>query len=921
MAHPRPDIAPSLVDRPALALAPGGGVWRTPDGTTDALSTPEAANRARTEQPLVCYWPRLQRRLRLPAGGKPPLDVLELYAFVRPAQATVPTVGGLGRTLGLGGTTTPNEEVALLPRIAQRLLNELNVQIGNRELASQAATLARAGWPWAGDVLAALGGQVDGGPTDGLDVWTRLPEWEDVAPGGPERDHAVTEAEAATRLERLRGPAAEARAAQTAFAEAVAGAFAPREVAGAPKVMLAEAGTGVGKTLGYIAPASVWTGETGGTVWLSTYTKNLQRQIDQELDRLFPDPALKRRKVVLRKGRENYLCLLNFEESARAAGLDPRRTVALTLVARWIRHTRDGDMIGGDLPGWLWTLMGGGSAGPGGQTELTDRRGECIHAACPHYRVCFIERAVRKARRAEFVVANHALVMHQAATAPDPRSLPLRYVFDEGHHLFDAADGAFSAHLSGRETADLRRWIRGAESGRRRQRGLDRRLEDLIDADAMPEAAAALDALARAALKLPAENWSQRLYDDAPQGPTETFLSAARAQVLARADAPNSPYDLEAAVRPVGPRLGDAVAPLDLALSAVLAPLSRLAEAFAARLDEAAESLETSTRLRLDAHARALDRRAETVRAWRHMLRDLAAPDSPADFVDWLSIDRFEGRDVDVGLHRHWLDPTVPFARAVLEPSHGAAITSATLRDQAPADDAAAIDWRAAEMRTGALHLPEPAGRIGLESPFDYAAQTKVVVVRDVRRDDATQVAAAYRALFRASGGGAMGLFTAIRRLRQTHGEIVGPLEAEGLTVYAQHVDPMDAGTLVDAFRGTPNACLLGTDALRDGVDVPGDALRLIVFDRVPWPRRTLLHRSRRAAFGGDRYDDMLVRLKLKQAFGRLVRRAGDTGVFVILDAMTPSRLLAGLPEAAPVHRVGLAEAVELVRDFVGPKT
>jgi ATP-dependent DNA helicase DinG len=87
----------------------------------------------------------------------------------------------------------------------------------------------------------------------------------------------------------------------------------------------------------------------------------------------------------------------------------------------------------------------------------------------------------------------------------------------------------------------------------------------------------------------------------------------------------------------------------------------------------------------------------------------------------------------------------------------------------------------------------------------------------------------------------------------------------------------------------------------------------------VPWPRPGILHRARRAAFGGRAYDDMLTRLKLKQAFGRLVRRAGDMGVFVMLDPMLPSRLLGAFPEGVAVERVGLAMAVEVTRRFLGP--
>ena len=124
--------------------------------------------------------------------------------------------------------------------------------------------------------------------------------------------------------------------------------------------------------------------------------------------------------------------------------------------------------------------------------------------------------------------------------------------------------------------------------------------------------------------------------------------------------------------------------------------------------------------------------------------------------------------------------------------------------------------------------------RAAMASPFDYPDATRVLIVRDVKRDDADQVAAAYRELFLASGGGALGLFTAIGRLRAVHQRIAPALEEAGLPLYAQHVGGMDAATLVDIFRAEEHSCLLGTDAVRDGVDVPGRSLRLIVFDRVP---------------------------------------------------------------------------------------
>src|SRR3546814_13033638 len=109
------------------------------------------------------------------------------------------------------------------------------------------------------------------------------------------------------------------------------------------------------------------------------------------------------------------------------------------------------------------------------------------------------------------------------------------------------------------------------------------------------------------------------------------------------------------------------------------------------------------------------------------------------------------------------------------------------------------------------------------------------------------------------------------------------------LPLFAQHVDPFDTGTLVDIFRADPHASLLGTDALRDGVDVPGESLRLVVMEGVPWPRPTILNAARRAAQGGSRYDAMVIRGRTGQAFGRLIRRADDFGHVVMPSTRSPT--------------------------------
>ncbi len=321
-------------------------------------------------------------------------------------------------------------------------------------------------------------------------------------------------------------------------------------------------------------------------------------------------------------------------------------------------------------------------------------------------------------------------------------------------------------------------------------------------------------------------------------------------------------------------------------------------------LTDGPDWMDGPARARIEGAVASLAWRAETVAAWRALIARIDGPVDP-DFVDGLAVARIEGRDVDSGLHRHWLDPTRPFAQTVLKSAHGALVTSATLR--------AGGDWPVAEARTGAHHLPVPPVEFEAPSPFDYPNAAEVLIVTDVKKGDTAALANAYARLIAAAGGGTLGLFTAIRRLRAVHARIADRLARDGLPLHAQHVDPIDTGTLVDIFRDDPHASLLGTDALRDGVDVPGHSLRLVVMEGVPWAKPSVLHAARRLANGGSAYDDRLVRARLAQAFGRLIRRAGDTGAFVLLAAAMPSRLLGAFPPGVPIVRVSLDEAVARV--------
>jgi ATP-dependent DNA helicase DinG len=880
---------------PALH-ASHSGIWlAAPDGETRRLGRGEAIRIAADTPVILLNAPLTAQRLGYAELSG--LDLLELFAFLRPAAFMVPTPRGLARAAGLDMPASDAEVAPFLRDAAARMLALAAGDWPEREGAwTSLQSLIRLRWPWA----PALADRI--GKPEAAERWlfTKLPEWTEAAPRPAPRTVTLAAEETQARLAQLTGSTAEERPGQRAYAIAALDAFAPRMMRDAPNLVLAEAGTGIGKTLGYLAPASLWAEQAGGAVWVSTFTKALQRQLGHETARLFPDAAEHKAKVVTRKGRENYLCLLNLEDALQG-GFAGRAAILAHLVARWAAYSADGDMIGGDLPGWLPILFR-----RNGSTALTDRRGECVYAGCPHYRKCFIERAARASAEADIVIANHALVMVNAARGRELATRPTRYVFDEGHHVFDAADAMFSTALTGQETIELRRWILGPESGSRgRRRGLAARLSDVASYD--EAGGGAIGDAVEAARALASDGWLQRLAEGAPFGPIEALLAAVRGLTYARAEkAEDAGYGLETELAEPSPELIETAGPAAEALDQLVRPLVVLGRRLEAVLSEAPDWMDGQARARIEGAIASLGWRAEAVAAWLSLLARVGGPATP-DFVDWLAVDRIEGREIDIGLHRHWLDPSRPFAETVLKPAHGALVTSATLRGGG--------DWDVAEARSGAHHLSRPAVRFEAASPFDYAQIAEVLIVTDVKRGDVASLANAYARLIAAAGGGTLGLFTAIRRLRAVHARIADRLARDGLPLYAQHVDPIDTGTLVDIFRDDPHASLLGTDALRDGVDVPGESLRQVIMEGVPWPKPNVLHAARRLdgakeQGGGSAYDDRIVRARLAQAFGRLIRRADDRGAFVLLSAAMPSRLLSAFPSGVPVARVPLDEAV-----------
>lgn len=909
----------SLPDIGAVAYVGDVLTWVGPDGDIQTAQTKRDASELLRNPVLVCNAPFVSDRTGL--DGFSAFDILELFAFVRPAQFCVPNPVGVCRALGVSIKPDAVSQCMGLVTATEKLLNELAAYSDtarNTAIATARAMCATAPiWRWGPFVLNALGAPMNAAienvVREAIAPWRALPEWEEQPPRGASGQNGITHAESRAQLNRLVENVvknAEPRPEQADYAASLSAAFAaPNNDDRKPTWVMAEAGTGVGKTLGYLAPALAWATKNDGTVWISTYTRHLQNQLQHDLDRIFPKSG--KVQAVVRKGRENYLCLLNLDEAFdQFLTGDYTARMALGLMLRWAFATRDGDLTGGDLPGWLVAI-----AGVKNTLGHADRRGDCIHQSCPHYQRCFIERSIRTSRDATVIVANHALTLTQNFDVEDNddgrKALPTRFVFDEGHHIFEAADSAYCVSLTGHEAADMKRWLMGETNKKRtRNRGLARRLGMLVgDSHALMGHIAFIR---DAAAFLPDAGWLARAQNGDHKNEGEAFFRALMLHTLAHAEAPNSPYSIETIPQNLNDTAMNATRHMLSCLQNLLSRLDALLHDLNILADDTKDPLVLRgiSTLVKSVRMRAID----PMTAWTHVVRDMTVK-TPDDMVDWVEITRIDGRAVDVGIYRHLRDPMQQFTNVMNMSAHGVAVTSATLKPNRGDSDA---DWAAAEQRLGGAYLRANGNaplRVNIPSPFNYPAQTRIILVNDVDNNDTAAVAAAYATLFRAAGGGGMGLFTAIKRLKAVQPHLKTMLGS--IPLYAQHVDGLNTATLVDIFKAEEDACILGTDALRDGVDVPGRALRILVYDRIPWPRATILHKARRALFGRD-YDYFLTSMRLRQSFGRLVRTATDQGVFVMLESALPSRLSGAFPAGVNIEKMTLSAAETAIQAFLG---
>jgi ATP-dependent DNA helicase DinG len=647
-------------------------------------------------------------------------------------------------------------------------------------------------------------------------------------------------------------------------------------------VGLLEAGTGVGKSLGYLVPALRWAAANGERTIVSTNTINLQEQLVSK-DLPFLREALADQKVrfALLKGWRNYLCLSRLDQ-ARAAGnalFENGVQEELDAIHAWSQQTKDGSLSDLTSPprSELWD-------------EISAEPDLCTRVQCPVYTKCFLFKARREAAQSDVIVVNHHLLLSDLAVRRatgnwgEAAVLPAytRLVVDEGHHLEDAAASHLGATVSRRSLQRL-------------FNRLDRRGKGLLSALIM-RLSRAEDLLSTASLDLvhsrlspsvqAARDKSSRIFDL-----LELFLQESGESVVRLTDqfAEHSIWD----------------AGLRIALQDTLGEIQLLAdglELVRERLESGKKDLDEAV-MSLVNEMRAVTRRLQTAGDGLQRALD---PRGGEPTVRWIET---RGREKAASVSTVPLDLAPILREDLFKRSTTTVITSATL--------AADGRFEFLAKRLG-LDDPEVEPRTGIyPSPFNYREQAILAVPSDVPPPN-LNASAHFTAVTRmteeiadAADGGMFVLFTSHRDIRSMAVE----LRARGferrwpLLVHGEET----RDTLLARFRETGRAVLLGTASFWEGVDVPGDALRALLIAklpfRVPTEPITAAHCEAIEARGGNAFRDYMLphaSLRLKQGFGRLVRSSVDRGVVVIADPRVVTKsygraMLEGLPPARRV--------------------
>jgi ATP-dependent DNA helicase DinG len=634
------------------------------------------------------------------------------------------------------------------------------------------------------------------------------------------------------------------REAQQTMARAVQQAIVGRET------LVAEAGTGTGKTFAYLVPALL----SGERVIISTGTKTLQDQLYfRDLPRVRSVLGVQP-KTALLKGRANYLCLYRLEQTVRDGGsLNATQVTQLATIRAWSARTRRGDRMElAEVPeeSPLWP-------------RVTSTAENCLGVECPFYADCHVFKARREAQEADVVVVNHHLLFADLALKQEGfgEILPdaAAFILDEAHQLPELAGQFFSQSVSARQLNDL------AQDTLTECAGITGAIGLLL------EPVQALQAAVRQ-LRLALEGLPAR---------------GAIGLLLARDTAAAALEEVQALLQVLSELLSS-----QAERSRGLANLHERAMLFASRLERIVGAASASDSERGDGvYDHGADADDTTV-----------VPDLAPD-VRW-----YERFPRGFALYVTPLDLADPM-RALRERTQAAWIhTSATL------SVAGKFGHFARQ-----LGLDEPRTLL-LRSPFDYAQQALCYLPSGLPDPNAREYTAAVidavLPVLQASAGRAFLLFTSHRALRHAtellQDKVPWPLFVQGTAPRPR---------LLEEFRACGHGVLLGAASFWEGVDVVGDALSVVVIDKLPFAapddpvltaRLAALEQSGINPFMGWQVPSAVI--ALKQGAGRLIRDVHDRGVLVLCDPRLSSKgygklFLASLPPMPRTHDLADVQA------------
>lgn len=617
------------------------------------------------------------------------------------------------------------------------------------------------------------------------------------------------------------------------------------------KHLMVEAGTGTGKSMAYLAPAALWSIHNGCRVVISTNTINLQDQlIHKDIPDLRQALGIDLQAAVL-KGRSNYLCPRRLESLRRHGPETPDELRVLAKVLVWLQTTHSGDRaeinLNGPIERQIWMRLSAEDEGCTAENCIKHTGG-----ACPFYR------AKQAAQSANILIVNHALLLADVATGN--RVLP-EYdylIIDEGHHLEEAITNALSYRAASGDIERLLKQLGGPNSGLLGWT-LSATQETLPPGD-LATLRHMIQRITDLAFRF--QNLNQQFFAS-----INHFLSEQRE------GQPVGMYAQQERILPAT-RIQPAWEEVEMAWEEAFQVLKPMLDLTANLIKALAEIQETLAEEDEELYG-SLTNLYRLFDEFGTQMNSLVFEPSE-DLIYWAET---QPSGNQLLLYAAPLHIGEMMQKYLWHEKASVILTSATLT--------AAGRFDYLRGRLSAIEADE----LALGSPFDFETAALLYLANDIpepsdRHGHQRAVESALIRLCTATGGRTLVLFTSYDQLKRASQAISSALAKEDILIYEQG-DGASEHTLLESFRTTERAVLLGTRSFWEGVDVPGQALSALVIVKLPFavPSDPIV------AARSETFDDPFQQyslpeaiLRFRQGFGRLIRTQFDRGVVVILD-------------------------------------